>query len=654
MRTIITNLSVAHQTGDTSNYEHRGVAPRSINALFSEINARIEIEYTVTCTYMEIYNERIFDLLADLASPDVPQDYAIVEEKGSKGTFVRGLAEIEVKSENEALNLMFSGELTRTTAQHKLNRRSNRSHSIFTMYVQQRQRSGISERVVHSKLHLVDLAGSERLKKTMDAMETIAGSDVTKKESMSINQSLSYLEQCVVALARKSNHIPFRQSKLTNILKDCLGANCSTVMLACIWGEADHLEETISTLRLAARMMRVQNETSSIETVDPAALIKKQAKQIRQLKQELLMHDSLADRSNVKYDAFNAEQQASVLQMVERYIAASPEEEEDALSITTYRTMLEVCKQFKRIVVKARVEPRGGTRAVTADGRAAGGSLDGPEAHDETGARVGEPVSGRGFSLGVAPLDSRPPFIEGAEKFARSPARGAPCPGSKSPAKVDFADIQSTLGGADSRVESSGQRLLFEAFTREEGRETYERFVGSKAALREHRSRARELATAVNDAKADIDILIKQIDIRKHSRIELLRKSGLKVSETEDIVDEEEFALMKELREAKRAYKNGFEQLQRTRQGMDAAQHAVDDLKNEIAAGFVAWNSAGHAEGEPADKLDDQEAFDKLEMERVMQSDPDSYAFFNAQKTKRAHMTQHGTNIRQILKNKRN
>jgi hypothetical protein len=67
---------------------------------------------------------------------------------------------------------------------------------------------------------LVDLAGSERLKKTMDAMEYIPGHEITKKESMSINQSLSYLEQCVIALARKSSHVPYRQSKLTNILKD--------------------------------------------------------------------------------------------------------------------------------------------------------------------------------------------------------------------------------------------------------------------------------------------------------------------------------------------------------------------------------------------------------------------------------------------------
>ena len=169
------------QMGDAQSYEHRGIAPRAINQLFNEINSRIEFEFKITCTYMEIYNERIFDLLNDLSSPDQAADYTIAEEKDGRGTFVRGLAEIEVKDESSTLNLLFSGGLSRTIATHKLNKRSNRSHSIFTVYLQQRQRSGVSEKVVHSKLHLVDLAGSERLKKTMDSIDGTIGDEVTRK-----------------------------------------------------------------------------------------------------------------------------------------------------------------------------------------------------------------------------------------------------------------------------------------------------------------------------------------------------------------------------------------------------------------------------------------------------------------------------------------
>lgn len=91
--------------------------------------------------------------------------------------------------------------------------------------------AGVSEKIVHSKLHLIDLAGSERLKKTIESPDGDLGEEITRKESMAINQSLTFLEQCVVALSRKNpGHVPFRQSKLTNILKDCLGQCCLPVL----------------------------------------------------------------------------------------------------------------------------------------------------------------------------------------------------------------------------------------------------------------------------------------------------------------------------------------------------------------------------------------------------------------------------------------
>ena len=159
-----------------------------------------------------------------------PDKQPIAEERGGRGVFVRGLTEVEVSSEAEALNLLYSGQLARTTAQHKLNRTSNRSHSIFTIVIQQQSRSGVSERVVTSKLNLVDLAGSERLKKTMESSDgaSVPIDATLKKESMYINQSLTYLEQCVVALGRRGGgHVAYRQTKLTNVLKDSLGGRCS-------------------------------------------------------------------------------------------------------------------------------------------------------------------------------------------------------------------------------------------------------------------------------------------------------------------------------------------------------------------------------------------------------------------------------------------
>jgi multidrug resistance efflux pump len=165
----------------------------------------------------------------------------------------------------------------------------------------------------------------------------------------------------------------------------------------------------------------------------------------------------------------------------------------------------------------------------------------------------------------------------------------------------------------------------------------------------------------------------------------MLRRSGLKASDTEDIVDEEEFKLMKELREAKRAYKNGYEQLQRCKQAISQAQMATEAAKTDFAGAFSNWSArnggagggdfgisasplrtttmpmqatataglTGGSEHGSVDQLDDQEAFDRMEEERILASDPDSLAFFHAQKTRRAHMTQNAGTIRQMQKNKR-
>lgn len=156
-------------------------------------------------------------------------------------------------NEEEALNYLFEGDTNRTISQHKLNNSSSRSHCIFTIHLESKSRVESSEKVIISKLHLVDLAGSERTKKTNSE-------GITLKEAQFINKSLSFLEQVVVAVCDKGrSHVPYRQSKMTNILKDSIGGNCKTLMIANVWPEPDHIEETISTFKFATRMMNVSN-----------------------------------------------------------------------------------------------------------------------------------------------------------------------------------------------------------------------------------------------------------------------------------------------------------------------------------------------------------------------------------------------------------
>lgn len=610
------------------------------------MNARVEYEFKVSCSYIEIYNERIFDLLDDLSNPDQVRDY-----KREKVT------EVEVASEGDALNVLFTGELARTTATHRLNRKSNRSHSLFTVYIEQRQRSGISERVVHSKLILTDLAGSERLKKTMNAEDGYDPKDeAIRKESMCINQSLTYLEQCVVALGKKgTNYVPYRQSKLTSILKDCLGANCNTLMIACIWGEAEHIEETVSTLRLATRMMRVQNETTVTSSVDPSALIRKQERMIKALKQELLMHDALIERTGVIYDPFTPEQQAGVASMIEQFMEAKEDEEEELLRITNVRQMLEICKQFKRLLAAARAE------AELAKEEAHNLAMDGIFPASRGGERIGDihfaetkiaddydpkkqsyvgvPEDNRsGFALGVAPPHARPsqiidysggPAIDTSmqvkpvKESSRSPQSPKLFRGTNTALSMD-------ISGSPDKVSSEDPSLLYEAYVTSAGVQIHSAYTEVKNNVKELKSKCKESSAAVNSSKASIDELQRKMEIRKESRIELLRRSGFKAAEAEEIVDEEELSLSRDLKEAKRSYKAAYETLQRQRIALDDASKRAGRLKTELNQGFIAWLDSRtkaldfypESTDESSDALDNQENFDKMEVQRVLATHP--------------------------------
>ena len=526
--------------GDTQNFEHRGIVPRAINHIFREVKLRICSDVRVSCTYCEIYNEKIYDLLADLSNFDQAVEYIVAEDKDGRGIFVRGLSEVFVEDETESLNLLFRGELFRTTATHKLNRKSNRSHSIFTIYLQQSSSSEASERIVHSKLHLVDLAGSERLKKTLGSADGIDYDAVTTRESMQINKSLTYLEQCIIALSRKSrNFIPYRQSKLTNILKDCLGANSNTLMLACVWGEATHIEETISTLRLASRMMQVQSKIVIVESLDSPALIRKQVRLIKALKQDLLMHDALVERTGISYEPYTPEQQTNIAQMLRRYVASNDSSEEEFLTIGTYRQMIEVCKQFKKLVIDARLAgTAGASTAWTAP------SPESSTLHSETTGQTMAPrhyeknlgssikyvgVAGEtasGFALGNSLQGNRP--VGGVEYPASSFARSLPAvPTANSSSHFnsnsmgvgrqlsshDGSNIYSNSSYESDMLaerrggESSGETLRAIEKTKIRDRKLYEKFMSTKDELTGLECHSKESCEAVNEAKSNIDKL---------------------------------------------------------------------------------------------------------------------------------------------------
>ncbi|EDV21150.1 uncharacterized protein TRIADDRAFT_30839 [Trichoplax adhaerens] len=328
-------------TGTTENYKNRGIIPRAIAQIFQHVKEHTDTAYNISASYLEIYNETMFDLLSTLPEQKLYQHEQLqpmsVVEDPNGSTSVKGLRVQCITSEEEALNLLFEGETNRVIASHALNKSSSRSHCIFTVYIESRSRVDSMAKVISSKLHFVDLAGSERLGKTGSRGDT-------QKEAVYINKSLTFLEQVIIALAdKKREHIPYRQSKLTHVLKDSIGGKCNTLMIANIWGESSQIEETSSTLRFAARVMCVPSEPALNIHYDAAQLILQYEKEIKALKLELAMHSTLANRGKISYDPISELR----LQEIRREVRAFLSGQLETIEIESVRQVKAVFQEFK-------------------------------------------------------------------------------------------------------------------------------------------------------------------------------------------------------------------------------------------------------------------------------------------------------------------
>ena len=384
-------------SGGQGNYKTRGCIPRSIQEIFTEVQRKPQQAFTIRLSYLEIYNEALFDLLAPGGvTPEMAEELLIIDDpKG--GVHVKGLTVAVANTEEEAMNLFFEGETNRAIAEHQLNNQSSRSHCILTIHVESRSRVESADRVLSSKLNLVDLAGSERVSKTHSTGAIL-------REAMYINKSLSFLEQCVNALTdRGREHVPFRQSKLTHVLKDALGGNSKTTMIANIWGEAAQLDETISTLSFAQRMMKVRTDASLNIKQEPAIMIKRYEQEIKELKQELAMHDALSGRNRVQYHEYNEEQRHELKGKVLKYIE---NDEENPLEVTNVRHVTEVYRAFRNIAIDLKSQAavaRPGTQ-----GGVGGEEVEGGEGQEGQPAGIGSLANEGGFSVGRAGDDAKP------------------------------------------------------------------------------------------------------------------------------------------------------------------------------------------------------------------------------------------------------
>ncbi|KAM1806130.1 hypothetical protein ACFX11_029308 [Malus domestica] len=253
---------------DLTTEETWGVNYRALRDLFQISKARQDIvRYEVAVQMIEIYNEQVRDLLVSDGSN---RRYPYIRNKSQlNGLNVPDASLVPVTCTQDVLELMKIGQKNRAVGATALNERSSRSHSVLTIHVLGKELATGS--ILRGCLHLVDLAGSERVDKSEAVGERL-------KEAQHINRSLSALGDVISALAQKSTHVPYRNSKLTQVLQDSLGGHAKTMMFVHINPELNALGETISTLKFAERV-------ASIEL--GAAQSHKETGEIRELKDEI-------------------------------------------------------------------------------------------------------------------------------------------------------------------------------------------------------------------------------------------------------------------------------------------------------------------------------------------------------------------------------
>ncbi|XP_073045648.1 kinesin-like protein KIN-12D [Primulina eburnea] len=310
--------------GDTEELEvkprpNRGMTPRVFEFLFARIRAEEEIrkderlKYNCKCSFLEIYNEQITDLL------DPSSSNLMLREDIKKGVYVENLSEFEVRTVGDILQLLCQGSSNRKVAATNMNRESSRSHSVFTCVIESKWETNSTTNFRFARLNLVDLAGSERQKSSGAEGKRL-------KEAASINKSLSTLGHVIMVLVDvahgRPRHVPYRDSRLTFLLQDSLGGNSKTMIIANVSPSICCAAETLNTLKFAQRAKLIQN--NAIVNEDSSGDVSALQYQILMLKEELaalkrekitrsLSFGPNADRDTVKegndnYDQWTLEQ----------------------------------------------------------------------------------------------------------------------------------------------------------------------------------------------------------------------------------------------------------------------------------------------------------------------------------------------------------
>ncbi|CAF0873643.1 unnamed protein product [Didymodactylos carnosus] len=599
-------------TGFSESYPNRGIIPRALQHIYQEINSRQDYSYSIRIAYLEIYNDQMCDLLRTVDTPNdlIQQQLSIGEDRGL--VYVKGLSYRIANSEEEALNLLFEGETSRSIGQHILNKQSSRSHCIFTLLIECRSILASDEKYTVSKLNLVDLAGSERLAKTNSQ-------GIAQREATFINKSLSFLEQAVLNLSdKKTNTVHFRSSKLTHALKDSIGGRCNTVMIANVWPETQHLEETVSTLRFASRMMCVPAEPAVNEVVDPIKAVENYKKENKYLREELALHDTLhGNRSGISYEPLSEQQLYEIENQCRRFIDGSLDE----LEIKNVRQVQAVFNTLKNICksTDGEVEKKYRERYVLmdkneydqTDGQKARYTVAGTNQNDNS---TGE-LDGQGFGSGNAPKDARTSKDQ-LLKMTKN-KRGVKASVQRYVSKLGSVNVKPTLKrntteeeqmsrlkdsrestdvyygppetGAKEQTQPSTpptRNVAFEEFRQTRGSNLNAIYQENKDIMLAKKKQFAELARRINQTKGDIDKTRMDAERKKNERLnlgEFTNENG------ETIIDEEEYELISKLQELKANYRVDFDNWKTLKSEIAYCQNLVNQCQQRLIQEFDSW-----------------------------------------------------------------
>ncbi|XP_041809096.1 kinesin-like protein KIF6 [Chelmon rostratus] len=575
-------------TGGAERYNDRGIIPRTLSYLFKHFSQDNRMVYTTHISYLEIYNEMGYDLLDSRHEASRLEDLpkALIMEDPDQNIHLRNLSLQQAANEEEALNLLFLGDTNRMIAETPMNQASTRSHCIFTVHL---CRSEPGSATLHrSKLHLVDLAGSDRVSKT-----GLNGQLLT--EAKYINLSLHYLEQVIIALSEKNrSHIPYRNSMLTSVLRDSLGGNCMTTMIATIAVDKRNLDESISTCRFAQRVALIKNEAILNEELDPVLLIARLKREIQCLKEELAMLTG-----EQREDQLTVEE----IQKLEEFVKAFLDDPDPDVTLSLGPDMrkIQYCFFMLKIMIMDKDGQRGNRRSDGPESPAAAVSEEVIQDSHHSAAEVTKlkkMLRERDDEISIL-LQMLKKEKKRAQDAAAQLANITNCQSltSQSASRLSTLPVLRD-GGTDIISEDHrgraiqymnkdpqlplGKQEAFETFIR--NHEDHLAIEDNKNLLRQRSAEARRLGEQLNAARNRINELKKQLAMQRAAHG--VMENHTEAKEEVSLVEEN---LRKHIGQEKKAYKSIIERLKALRIEIEHLQLLLERAKVKLQKDFQKW-----------------------------------------------------------------